>query len=94
MLRRHVGRRAVAHLGAGELIGDRGQSEVHDDDFAALVDHDVLRLQVAVNHAAIVRRGESGAELARRLDRLVARAAVRCAGAAKRDLRRPRTPWR
>ncbi len=71
LLRRHVGGGAVAHLGAGKLIGNRGQSEIHDDDFAALVDHDVLRLEVAMNHAAIVRRRKSGAELAGGLDCLV-----------------------
>ena len=71
MLRRHVGGRAVAHLGAGELVGDGGQSEIHDDHFAALVDHDVLRLEVAMDHAAVVRRRQPGAELARRLEGLV-----------------------
>ena len=71
LLRRHVGRGAVAHLGAGKLVGDGGQSEIHDDHFAALVHHDVLRLQVAMDHAAVVRRGEPGAQLARRFEGLV-----------------------
>ena len=72
LLGRHVGGRAVADLGAGELVGDGGEAEVHDDEVAALVHHDVLRLEVAVDDAAVVRGGESGAELARGLQRLVA----------------------
>ena len=40
---------------------------------AAAVDHDVGGLQVPVQHALVVRRGEPGAELPRDLDRLVRR---------------------
>jgi len=45
--------------------GDGGQPEIHDDLVAALVHHDVLRLQVAVDDAAAVGGGQSGAEFAR-----------------------------
>ena len=48
-------------------------------DAAAPVDHDVGGLQVAVQDAPLVRRGEAGAELARDLERLVRRAGARCA---------------
>ena len=71
MLRRHVGRGAVVHLVAGKLVGDGGQSEIHDEHFAALVHHDVLRLQIAMDYAAVVRRCQAGAELARRFQGLI-----------------------
>src|ERR1043166_1641433 len=62
---------AVARLGAGELTGNGGEAEVHDDHFAALVHHDVLRLEIAMDHAAIVRRGEARAEAAGGIDGFV-----------------------
>ena len=34
-------------------------------------DHDVLRLQVAMDHAPVMRGGEAGADLARGVERLV-----------------------
>jgi hypothetical protein len=46
------------HLCAGELIGDGGQSEVRNDDVAALVHHDLLQLQVAMDDAAVVGGGQ------------------------------------
>ena len=78
LLGRHVGGGAVADLGAGKLVGDGGESEVHDDEVAALVHHDVLRLEVAVDDAAVVSGGESGAELARGLDGACRRGGGRC----------------
>ena len=50
--------------------------EVGDADVAVAVDHHVGRLQIAVEHAALVRGGDAGAELARELDRLVLRDAA------------------
>jgi hypothetical protein len=44
---------------------------VHDHNLAALVHHDVLRLEVAMDHPAIVRRREPGAEPPRRFDRFI-----------------------
>ena len=70
LLRRHVGRSAAAHV-ALQLLGEAGESEIHDDDLAAAVDHHVGRFQVAVQHAFFVGGGQAGAELARGLDRLV-----------------------
>ena len=51
-------------------------SEVGDPDVAVPVDHHVGRLQIAVEHAAFVRRGDPGTQLARELDRLVLRDAA------------------
>ena len=55
------------------LAGRDGQAEVGDARAAAAVDHHVGRLQVAVQHASVVRRGEPRAELPRDLERLVLR---------------------
>ena len=65
LLGRHVGRRA----GAQRFAGDAGQAEVGDPDLAAAVEHDVRRLEIAMDDAAIVRRGEAGADLPRDLER-------------------------
>ena len=70
LLRRHVGRSAAAHVGL-QLLGESGESEIHDDDLAAAVDHHVGRFEVAVQHAFFVGGGEAGAELAGGLHRLV-----------------------
>ena len=70
LLGRHVGRRAgadVLHVAHGR------QAEVHDADLAGAVEHDVGRLQVAMQDAALVRRREARAELPRDLERLVLR---------------------
>ena len=48
-------------------------AEVGDADVAVAVDHHVGRLEIAVQHAALVRRGDAGAQLPRELDRLVLR---------------------
>ena len=50
-----------------------GEAEVRDADPPRAVDHHVGRLEVAMQHAALVRRREAGAELPRDLDRLVLR---------------------
>ena len=65
LLRRHVGRRAGADLGAVDRLGEAGQPEVGDLGLAAAVDHHVGRLEIAVQDALRVGRRETGAELAR-----------------------------
>ncbi len=94
LLGRHVGGRARDLRAALVVVDADGEPEVRDLRAAASVDHDVAGLQVAVEHALVVRRGETRAELARDLDRLVLREAVRCAAAAKPGPRRRRTPSR
>ena len=66
----HVGRGAAAHV-ALQLLGEAGESEVHDDDLAAAVDHDIGGFQVAVEDAFVVGGGQPGAEFAGGLDGLV-----------------------
>ena len=68
LLRRHVRRRADAR---GILALDRRDPEIHDADFAGAVQHDVRRLEVAVDDASLVRGGERGAELPGHLDRAI-----------------------
>ena len=65
LLGRHVGGRAGSDV--GEAAGEAGQAEVGDADAAFRVEHDVGRLEIAVQHAAVVRRGKAGADLARDL---------------------------
>ena len=73
LLRSHVGRRPGKHLGALDLACQRGQAEVGDARAAATVEHHVGGLEIAVQDAELVRRGEPGAELARDLRRLLGR---------------------
>ncbi len=61
----HVDGSAGAHLGHG------GEAEVGELHPSATVEHDVGRLEVAVQHALVVGRGQPGAQLAGDLDRLV-----------------------
>ncbi len=70
LLGRHIGRRAGPNV---RDLADRRQAEVHDPDPARAVEHDVRRLQIAVQHAALVRGGESRADLPRDLEPLVFR---------------------
>ena len=72
LLGRHVGRRA----GADRFTGDAGEAEVGDADLAAAVEHDVRRLEIAMDDAALVRGGESGADLPRDLERAIFREAA------------------
>ena len=74
LLGRHVGRRAGADV--VDAAGDGREAEVGDADAALAVEHDVRRLQIAVQHAAFVRGGQAGADLARNLDGLVLREAA------------------
>jgi len=73
LFRRHVSRRAVAYFRARQLIRNRRQTEIHNHHLAALVHHDVLRLQVAMNHAPVMRRLQARAQLPRRHQRFVFR---------------------
>ena len=73
LFRRHVGRCARRDVGAFDLLREAGEAEVGDARPAAAVHHDVRRLQVAVEHADLVRRRKAGADLPCDLDRLVLR---------------------
>ena len=72
LLRRHVSGSSGKELALGRSLAD-GQPEVRDAGAAAPVDHDVGRLQVAVHDALVVHGRESGAQVARELERLVRR---------------------
>src|SRR6185437_15330120 len=52
---------------------DSGESKVHDPDLAPVIEHDVRRLKIAVQHAMLVGGGNAGAKLARDLDGFVLR---------------------
>jgi hypothetical protein len=71
LLRSHVGRRASPQIALLELLGQAGQPEVGDLGPSAAVDHDVGRLQIAVENPLLMSRRETGAKLPRDLDRLV-----------------------
>jgi hypothetical protein len=68
LFRRHVRRRSRAYV-----IGatDNRQSKVHDTNSPVAVEHHISRLEVAVNHAALVCRREAGAQLPRDVGCLV-----------------------
>ena len=63
LLGRHVGGRAH-DLGRTAFRGPHGEAEVGDAHAPLAVDHHVRGLQVAMDDAAVVRRGEPCAELA------------------------------
>ena len=73
LLRRHVARRAerVARLREPERIGVERprEAEVEDHRLARARDHDVAGLDVAVQHARLVRRVERARRLLEELDR-------------------------
>ena len=58
----------VGH-GDGFKLGDAGDAEVHDLDGAVAEDHDVLRLDVTVDDAALMRMLQGAENLHRDLDR-------------------------
>ena len=76
MFGRHVFGRAFERRAAAELLKQSRQSEVRDAYVAVLVNHHVAGLEVAVDDARVVRRGETGAYLPRYLDGLVRRQAT------------------
>ena len=59
-LRRQIERRSDEAVAAGELLAG---AEVHEDDAAAGLAHDVLRLDVAVQEACSVDGGERGTDV-------------------------------
>ena len=69
LLRRHVSRRAHddAAFPIALDVGEAREAEVGDPRATAFVDHHVGRLEIAVQHAAVVRRGQSRAHLTREL---------------------------
>ena len=71
---RHVLRRA--RTDRVRIAGGDGQAEVGDAHVTVAVEHHVRRFEIAVQHAAVVRGGEAGAQLARDFDRLVLRKAA------------------
>ena len=71
LLGRHVSGSSAADLSALNLIGDTRQAEISDHDLPASIEHDVRGLQVAVEHAFGVGGGQSGAELAGDIERLI-----------------------
>ena len=71
LLRRHVGRSAVADFGTFDFSGQPGESEIGEEHLAAAIQHDVRGLQVAVEDALLVRGGEPGAEFARDFEGLI-----------------------
>ena len=68
----------VPDISRRSSTGECGDAEVSDAYFAMLVEHDVRGFEIAMQHAAFVYGCESGAELARDLDRLCPAARVRC----------------
>ena len=73
LLGRHVGRRADADVAD---VANRRETEVHDADLARRVQHDVRRLEIAVDDAALVGGGETRGKLPRQLERPVFRKAA------------------
>ena len=71
LLGRHVRRRARDLSDVRGLLGRDGEAEVRDPHPPAAVEHDVRRLEVAVEDALLVRGVEARAELPRDVDRLV-----------------------
>ena len=74
LFRRHVLRRPCSN--APRIVGGHGQPEIGDADVAFAVEHDVRGLQIAMEHLALMRGGEPGAELARDVDGFVLRKAA------------------
>ena len=72
LFRRHVRGRSRTQ----EFARRAREAEIGDADPAGAVEHDVRRLEVAVDDAAVVRGGEARADLARQLDRAVLRKAA------------------
>ena len=73
LLRRHVRRRAGDRRRCGRRRRALARPKSVMRTLPCAVEHHVGRLQIAMQDAALVRRGEAGAELPRDLDRLVLR---------------------
>ena len=72
LLRRHIRGRA-RDLTRRVVVGETRQAEIGDANLSSAVEHHVGRLQVAMEDAAVVRRGKAGADLSNDLDGLVRR---------------------
>ena len=70
---RHVGWGAAANLRPADVIGHSRQAKVGDHHLASSIEHDIGRLQVAMENALGVGRGQSRAEMACNVERFVGR---------------------
>ena len=70
---RHVLR--CAGVDGVRIVGRDREAEIGDPCVAGAVDHHVRGFEIAMEDAAVVRRGQPGADLTRELDRLVLRKA-------------------
>ena len=70
-----------------------GQAEVHDQNAAALFAHDVLRLQVTVDHAYVVGRLKRPAHLLDDCDCILRRELGPLMEDVRRDFHPRHTPW-
>ena len=73
LLGRHVAGAAAFDVLSLDAPHGRRQTEVRDPCLATLVEHDVRRLEIPVEHAFVVRRHEPRRELLRHLDSFVGR---------------------
>ncbi|HEV7428635.1 MAG TPA: hypothetical protein VGQ46_19945 [Thermoanaerobaculia bacterium] len=73
MFRRHVRGCAGDDVAVCRVLAGHGEAEVGDARLAAAVDHDVGRLEIAMQDPFRVRGGEAGGKSARDLDGLVMR---------------------
>ncbi len=73
LLGRHIGSRALAGFCRTDAAGDRSESEIGDEDFTAVIDHDIGGLEIAVQHTFFVGGIKTGAEVARDVEGLVCR---------------------
>src|SRR5256885_2474534 len=60
LFRRHVGRSPTADFVTAYVVSETCQAKVSDDDLTASIQHDVGGVQIAVQHALGMGRGESG----------------------------------
>jgi hypothetical protein len=74
--RRHVGRSADHRCAVHAALAFDRDAEIGDADVAVAVDHDVLRLQIAMEHAVLVGGEQPETELASDLQRFVRRQAT------------------
>ena len=65
----------MTDLVLGDEFGKFSQPKIHDRNFALAVEHNVGRLQVAMEDTFVVRSGQTGAELARNFQSLITRQA-------------------
>ena len=64
----------MADLGEAALVVDRlGAAEINDGQVVLVTEHDVVRLQVAMNHAGFVNRAERARDLRENLQPLYRR---------------------